>query len=302
MREAMKNNPLVSIVIPTYNHAAYLKDCLSSLVSQSYVHWQAIVVNNFSSDNTENVVKGFGDDRICLINFRNNGIIAASRNEGIRRSTGEFIAFLDSDDWWYPDKLQSVSGYFDSSDIIFHDLDIVAVKRENGRSKAKGRHLKKPVFVDLMLKENALPNSSVLVRKEIIERVGGLDEDPRIISAEDFDLWLKISRITEQFTYLPQSLGAYRLVGLNMSSSMDRFENSIKEVYSRHLPFLNSRDRLQAGYIMNYCLARIMLNKKLYDRAVRYLKEALGIKRITIKLKAIALICLINLKREKLHG
>lgn len=101
--------PGVSIVIPTYNHEAFLGAALSSVVSQTYTNWEAIVVNNFSTDGTEALVYSFNDPRIKLVNFHNNGIIGAARNQGINLAIYPFVAFLDSDDTWLPTKLENVS-------------------------------------------------------------------------------------------------------------------------------------------------------------------------------------------------
>ncbi|NDF83787.1 MAG: glycosyltransferase family 2 protein, partial [Actinobacteria bacterium] len=102
----MSKSPRVSVVIPTFNHAKLLKRALDSVVAQTFDNWEAIVVNNFSADETIDVVRSFNDDRITLINFSNNGIIAASRNQGIKAARGQYLAFLDSDDKWYPEKLE----------------------------------------------------------------------------------------------------------------------------------------------------------------------------------------------------
>ena len=102
----MTTKPYVSVVIPTFNHAKFLKKALDSVVAQTFQNWEAVVVNNFSTDNTIEVVNSFADPRIKLFNFSNNGVIAASRNHGLKEAAGDFIAFLDSDDVWYPNKLQ----------------------------------------------------------------------------------------------------------------------------------------------------------------------------------------------------
>ena len=91
----MLADPYVSIIIPTYNHAKLLKKALDSVVAQTFTKWEAIVVNNFSTDDTIEIVDAFNDSRIRIINFSNFGVIAASRNRGLRDATGGFIAFLD---------------------------------------------------------------------------------------------------------------------------------------------------------------------------------------------------------------
>ncbi|HDY87037.1 MAG TPA: glycosyltransferase, partial [bacterium] len=205
----LEDKPEISIIIPTYNHAHFLKRCLESVIAQTFINWEVIVVNNYSEDNTIEVVNSFADPRVHLVNFHNNGIIAASRNEGIRQSSGNLIAFLDSDDWWYPNKLEIAAKYLTNTDIVYHDLDIFTNKGKRLIKRIRSAHLKKPVFIDLMKNSNVLANSSVVVRKSIIDKVGGLTEDKRFFAAEDFDLWLKISRVTDRFLYIPKSLGAY---------------------------------------------------------------------------------------------
>ena len=98
-------NPIVSVVIPTYNHANFLRSALDSIIAQSFDDWEAIVVNNYSDDDTIEVVESYQDVRIHLVNFSNQGVIAAARNHGLSLSKGSYIAFLDSDDIWYSEKL-----------------------------------------------------------------------------------------------------------------------------------------------------------------------------------------------------
>src|SRR5262245_23810861 len=92
--------PSVTVVIPTYNCADLLRQALASVVTQTRSDWEAIVVNNASTDNTLVAVAACRDPRIRVIEFRNQGVIAASRNRGITEAQGEWVAFLDSDDLW----------------------------------------------------------------------------------------------------------------------------------------------------------------------------------------------------------
>ena len=97
--------PLVSIVIPTYNHANYLSKALQSIVDQTYTNWEAIIIDNHSLDDTEKLINQYSDPRIKYLKVHNFGIIAKSRNEGIRVAKGDWIAFLDSDDYWEKNKI-----------------------------------------------------------------------------------------------------------------------------------------------------------------------------------------------------
>ena len=101
-------NPLISVVIPTYNHAHYLGCALESVLNQTYTNWEAIVIDNHSTDNTDEVMASFTDPRITYLKIHNNGVIAASRNAGILTAKGKWVAFLDSDDRWYPRKFEQI--------------------------------------------------------------------------------------------------------------------------------------------------------------------------------------------------
>jgi glycosyltransferase involved in cell wall biosynthesis len=203
--------PLISVIIPTYNHARYLRRALQSVTDQTYTNLEAIVIDNNSKDNTDEVMASFADPRITYLKIHNNGVIAASRNVGIQEAKGEWIAFLDSDDWWAADKLRvCYESINDKVDLIYHDLEIVreppALIRKNA---IKSWQVKKPVLINLLLKGNAIANSSVMVRKSKLKQIGGINMSVEMIAAEDYNTWMRIAQITDQFVYLPRRLGYY---------------------------------------------------------------------------------------------
>ncbi len=206
-------NPLVSIIIPTYNHAKYLDRALKSVIDQTYKNWEIIVVDNFSSDNTEEVILKYKDGNIKYVKVKNNGVIAKSRNIGISYATGDWIAFLDSDDWWEKNKLEECINCLSKNiniDLIYHDLKLINKKNKTlFKKRIKSFGLAKPVIKNLMLKGNIICNSSVIVRKKIINEIGGINESEDIIAAEDFNTWLRVAEISDNFVYLPLKLGFY---------------------------------------------------------------------------------------------
>ncbi len=202
---------LVSIVIPTYNRASDLKHALASVMAQTYQNWECLVVDNHSTDETDAVIQRFNDNRIQCYKIHNQGIIAASRNMGLRKARGEYIAFLDSDDCWKPNKLAASVAYLEKgADIVFHDL--FRMKSRTQRfflKKMKTREVVSPVWDDLVENGNALNNSSVVLRRAVLERVGRLSESSELVGAEDYELWLRIAQITEKFVRVPAVLGYY---------------------------------------------------------------------------------------------
>jgi len=201
----------VTIVIPTYNHADYLQKALASVLQQTFTDWEAIIVNNYSDDNTEEIVESFNEPRFHMENFHNNGIIAASRNHAIRLAKGEYIAFLDSDDEWYPEKLHNciIALENSSEDAICHGERWIGVDGYN-RDVQYGPE-SRATYKSLLCKGNAISTSAVLVRRHVLERVGLFSEDPEIVTAEDYDLWLKIVKSGTRFIFLPKILGVYRI-------------------------------------------------------------------------------------------
>ena len=123
----MKDNiPFFSIILPTYNRAKELKKSIESVLSQTYENYELIIIDNYSIDDTDNVLKNISDSRIRIIKIHNEGIIAKSRNLGISISKGIYIAFLDSDDLWYNNKLEICYCTINknNSDFLYHEMII----------------------------------------------------------------------------------------------------------------------------------------------------------------------------------
>jgi glycosyltransferase involved in cell wall biosynthesis len=287
-------SPVFSVVIPTYNHGHLIGRCLSSVLAQSFTDWEAIVINNYSEDNTVEVVESFRDERIHLVNFRNNGIIAASRNEGIARARGEFVAFLDSDDWWYPRKLETIQGHAAKADVIYHDLDVYSVRGRKRFARNWRRQLARPVFVDLMVNWNTLPNSGVVVRRTTLDEVGRLTEDRMLNTFEDVELWLKISRITERFVYVRERLGAYWLGESNLSAFNERHIQCVQYIFDKYLNMLAGEDRRQAEMQRAYLLGRIRQRTGRAQEALELFTTSAGSGNLSVRLKSILLVMLIR--------
>lgn len=266
--------PLVSVVVPTYNRAPDLDRALRSVIAQTDARWEAIVVDNNSIDDTDDVIQSLAEPRIKLLKINNRGVIAASRNLGIRHAEGEYIAFLDSDDWWMPRKLEESLLYLEEgADVVYHEL-LVAKKLGQRVLWRSGcvRHLKRPVFEDLLLGGNALLNSSAVVRKSILKASGGLSEDVAWITMEDYEAWLKIAKVTERFRLIPKTLGYNWAGGGNVSNPMQTIKNldAFEEHYADDISQLSSKaglwwlnySRGRAYYRMeNYAMAESVLRK-----------------------------------------
>lgn len=251
---------LVSVVIPTYNRSKELKRALESVLSQTYKNFEVIVVDNNSTDSTDAMLKDLNDQRIRLLKINNNGVIAASRNLGINASSGKWIAFLDSDDWWYSNKLERVMHYFDSGyDVCYHDLKIISSQRKFSlhQKKMSGYQVKKPVFNDLIQFGNALSNSSVVVKAALIKQIGGLCEDRRLIASEDYECWIRLSKLTNKFKYIPETLGCYWIGGTNTTSATLSLTN-LQYINKRYIIKFNEENDSDPPVWWMYAYARAL--------------------------------------------
>lgn len=222
------DRPRVSVVIPTYNRAQALRRCLESVSRQTLREFEVIVCDDGSTDDSAGVVGEFAGRIDVTYDYAENfGGPARPRNRGIRLARAPFVAFLDSDDWWKPTKLEVSLRYLHAgADVVYHDLLIAT--REDQRlfwRKARSRDLGVPAFRDLLVNGCPLNNSSVVVRKEYLERINGLCEDKSFVAVEDYDAWLRIARLTEKFRRIPQTLGYYWRGGGNISHPQRVLDN-----------------------------------------------------------------------------
>lgn len=202
-------NYTISIIIPTFNRAKLLARSLRSILNQNYEEWEVIIIDNFSEDNTEQIIRGFKNKKIIYKKFHNNGSIAKSRNEAIKISTGNYIAFLDSDDWWKPYKLtKCIEAFKNNSDlsIIYHNC-IITDGKKNKNSKC--RALRKNTYDDLICNGNTLITSSVILRKDILQKVGLFNDSRDYLGWEDYDLWIRIAKANFKFKFIKNVLGYY---------------------------------------------------------------------------------------------
>lgn len=227
----------VSIVIPTYNHAHFLGKALKSVIEQNYADWEAIVVDNHSADETDKVISEFRDPRIRVLKIHNDGIIAASRNLGIRESRGEWVAFLDSDDSWYPRRLESVmraasTGEFD---VISNDEMMVDIR--TGETKVLRYGPSDSNFYRTLLVEgNKLSPSATIIRRDFLLGNGlAFGEAPEYTTVEDYDLWLNLARSGARFKFIHEVHGEYVIHSTNSSGGVERHWSNREALLRDHV-------------------------------------------------------------------
>ncbi|MEY5039452.1 MAG: hypothetical protein RLZZ48_221 [Actinomycetota bacterium] len=223
----------VEVIIPTYNQADFLREALQSVLDQDFTDWKITVVNNMSTDHTRDVVTEFADPRIRIVDFANHGVIAASRNRALLGSNAEYVAFLDSDDWWNPKKLSTcVSRLDEGADVVCH--------AEEWRSETSSRVVRygpqhRTTYREMLLGGNCLSTSAVVGRTRVFQQVDGFSERPDFITAEDYDLWLRLSNSGCKISLIDEVLGTFRIHAASASSSIARNSAAEMAVVASHL-------------------------------------------------------------------
>ena len=263
----MTERPMFSVVLPTFNRSKLLKRAIQSVFQQTYDNWELIIVDNFSEDNSLEVIKSFDQSKIKSLQIKNNGIIGFSRNEGIKNATGDYVAFLDSDDWWSKNKLETSLSYLKKKevDIVYHNC----IQKKEGNSKSiKCRALKRNSYEDLIINGNTLVTSSVIVSRKVLNAVNFSEEEDHI-GWEDYDLWIKIAYSKFKFKLIPQNLGYYS-IGNDNFDNPKRVLLNINHI-SNHIlnPYIKVK---KINYIWwpDYTKGLAFLALKKYKKSIKY--------------------------------
>lgn len=182
--------PLVSVIIPTYNRGWIVREAVDSVISQEFTNFELIVVDDGSTDDTGEVLAACSD-RITIVHQRNMGVSAA-RNRGIARASGQFVAFLDSDDLWLPKKLSEQVKFFNSRpDALICQTEEIWI-RDGVRVNPGKRHQKPSGMIfEPSLHLCLVSPSAVMMRRSLFVETGLFDEG--LPACEDYDLWLRVS-------------------------------------------------------------------------------------------------------------
>lgn len=241
-QEAKK--PLVSVIMPTYNHAQYIGEAISSVLFQTYKNLELIIVDNYSIDDTAIVIATFQDNRIKYFRFHNNGVIASSRNYGVKQASGDIIAFIDSDDVWVDYKLEIQIEHLQNKDICAVASDFIPI----GDIIYCRKHLffkKKEYFRDYFYKDivyaNPVMTSSLIMEKRIFIEDGGFDESTDYRFIEDWEFWLRVS-INGKIRVLANQLIKYRVHKVKNRDVRDVNTRKVKILDKQFsLGYLNSK-------------------------------------------------------------
>lgn len=255
------NSRLISVIIPLYNKSAYIANALDSVLKQTYQNYEIIVVNDGSTDGSENIVKSYietNPDNIILITQENQGVSVA-RNTGIKQSKGELIAFLDADDEWdaeYLETIISLREKYPAAGIYataYYQQDAASGKKNLIQHKIKNnssRTILSSYFKTISLGPHPIMTSGIVVPKEILENIGGFESGMPL--GEDLLLWAKIA-LYYPVVYCAEPLSKcwintannHKITAKKETSDKIPFQEYLSSQDSMNEPFFESDDNIQ---------------------------------------------------------
>lgn len=266
--------PTITAIIPTYNRANYICEAIDSVLAQSHPLDEIIVIDDGSTDNTRELLDSYGN-RIEYFSQCNRGP-GAARNYGMRVAKGDFLAFLDSDDVWVPDKTRiqlQMFNNFPDLDIVFGDMANFSQDRDNNVPEIKNRQIHDYCaahsshiehILDCLVIDNIIPTPTVIIRKSCISKIGFFDD--RFTIAEDFDYWLRAARCC-RFGFTNAVLIKRRRHGNNLVNNWPNRMISRIEVLERF-----RKDYHDLSPQTLYLLAR-QLDKTRYDLGSHFFRK-----------------------------
>lgn len=254
-------NPRVSVIMNCYNSSTYLREAINSVYAQTYNDWEIIFWDNASTDNSAEIAKSY-DEKLRYFHAEKTVPLGNARNLAIEKARGEFIAFLDCDDVWLPEKLEKQIGFLEShDDVAMVYSDIVSID-ENGKlieSYLKNRKFYRGEIFEKLLVYNFIPILTVILRKKVLDEVGMFDASYMI--DEDYELFLRISE-SHKIDFLNAPLAKYRIHGNNLCKKEDILVKEQFQILDYWM------DRKDMG--MNVRLSVNLMRLRLYLRLLKF--------------------------------
>jgi len=252
MNKSNMKAPLVSVIIPAYNAEPYLRRAIDSVLAQTYPCIEIIVINDGSTDGTEPLVNSYTNQAIHLVSKENGGMSSA-RNAGIRAAQGEFIAYLDADDYWMPTKITAQVALLQSNPDIGFCSTLTRVETPDGLfvNEWSCPNIQVSTLHTIFLNNSAIAGSasSILARKSIQDKAGIFDE--ALTGLEDTDMWIRFAALSE-YTCIPDTLTVILKRPGSVSRNLNNMRSSAIAVYKKNRSLL---DRVSQGRFWKNCYA-----------------------------------------------
>ncbi|MDX8047090.1 glycosyltransferase family 2 protein [Gracilibacillus sp. S3-1-1] len=250
---SIKDQKLVSVITPTYNSETYIRETIESVRQQTYSNWEMVIVDDASTDQTISIIQEYqkADDRIRLITLQTNQGAAVARNTAMEHAQGRYIAFLDSDDRWLPEKLAKQLAFMQEHDYAFTYTGYERVQEnEDGTTTNKEVEMPSKATYTELLKSCVIGCLTVMLDREKITDI----RMSNIRARQDYALWLNLTRRGYTAYALQESLALYRVRGNSISSNKIKMAKQNWIVYRQieKLSLLKS-----AWYFAHYVILKV---------------------------------------------
>ncbi len=297
-------SPLVSVIIPTYNGTRYLAETVKSAINQTYSETEIIVVDDGSEEDIFRVLEPYSE-YIKLFRIRNSGP-AAARNFGIRNSKGKYIALLDHDDLWAPNNLEvcvSIMELHPNCGLVYSYPELID---ENGTVIPNERPSYFPsgwVFKDFLLRNRITTFSCTLIRRKVFEEIGYLDESRKVMTCDDYNLWLRISlnyhvlfseAVTVSYRIHPGNLA--KNLNQNLSAHLVVFDRIIREALRKQVLNISEANEIVREHLLDrfrYFAFRYYYELGDYREARKLFARILLLRHINVETLVYYFLCLL---------
>ncbi|MEA3489047.1 MAG: glycosyltransferase [Candidatus Omnitrophota bacterium] len=228
------NETIVSVIVPTYNRAGLIGRAVKIVLKQTYADLEVIVVDDGSTDNTEEIVKDIRDERVRYIKHSHNRGLSSARNTGIREACGRYIAFQDDDDIWMPGKLEKQMSLFRDAPPevgVVYGSTLRIFEGKKVHVPSRGLQPKEGDLYGILLKSNFISIVSAVVKRECFEKAGMFDES--LPNLEDWDLWLRVSKYYH-FRYLDEAVATVYFTRQSITADNSSFIKAMELILDRH--------------------------------------------------------------------
>lgn len=214
--ETLDEKPFISVITPAYNSERFIEDAIRSVLKQTYTHWEMIIVDDGSTDRTPDIIEPYlkQDHRIKLIKLDKNSGPAVARNTAFKRAQGRYLAFLDADDQWMPEKLEKQLKFMQERQIAFSFTKYIKVKEDNMESDSVVS-IPDQVTYRQLLKHNVIGCLTVMLDTDMIGEVRMVN----MRSRQDYALWLTLCKQGFTAYGLQEILAKYRVRANSISSN-----------------------------------------------------------------------------------
>ncbi|MEX2514714.1 MAG: glycosyltransferase family 2 protein [Candidatus Paceibacterota bacterium] len=275
----------VSVIIPAYNSARFIEATINSVLSQSYDNIEIIVVDDGSTDRTRYVVEGIQkkDKRVKYFFQQNSGGPASPKNTGFKQSTGEYIAYLDHDDEWLPNKLEKQLALFNDTQSNLGLISCSAYIYEGKKMTRIHRLSKKDNSLQGLLVDSLsyfFSNSSMLIPRHVVEDVGDRDENLSVL--EDLDIVLRILEEGYKIDFISEPLIKYNLGDSNLSKDFNRVAQDYKIFMGKYRNLFKKYPKAYSVRLESLATAQVLSGnlKKAKKNLIKSIKNNARIKNV----------------------